>query len=88
MPTRPRAGSSSPRPAKTVRAGGVGGGPAGDRRLTPGTVQAQKIIAATPMPPSLEKQILADLRDAAGKGFQIDFEQLSANLARLTAARA
>ena len=52
------------------------------------TVQAQKIISAVPMPRPLEKQILADLRDAARKGFQIDLEQLSANLARLTAATA
>ncbi|MEM7356675.1 MAG: hypothetical protein AAF657_38015 [Acidobacteriota bacterium] len=52
------------------------------------TMQAQRIIAAVPMPRPLEKQILADLRDATRKGFLIDLEQLSANLARLTAASA
>jgi len=47
------------------------------------TVQAQKMIAAVAIPPTLKQQLQVELRDAVRKGFRIDCEQLRTNLARL-----
>ncbi|MEM1182965.1 MAG: hypothetical protein AAGM22_31775 [Acidobacteriota bacterium] len=49
--------------------------------------RVHRLMTAAVLPESTKTSLLADLRDAALRGFHIDLEQLRANLERLSPDR-